>query len=492
MNIKNVFSGSIINLICQVIPAVAAILMVPVTIKWFGSELFSVFSLAVSVIVLFNYLNFGVAQSTNRELAKTYSDSEGDISNSIISSGLVAIIFIGVGISIFGVFFYESIASSLVDNNEANLDQVENMLFYVFLSSPLFLLVILFRSILEARLLFKYTSMNRAILNAFIFCSPLLCYIFGVGLDYSIFYIIAAHVLSLVFLLSLIFKYFENLEFIFDKDVFFKLFTSGGWLTVISLSSVGLLYADKFIIGSALGLSALAYYVASYDLISRSSIIYGSITSAFFPAFSFWYNSGEYKLLNTSLKYLFDIMYLLMGVSLGLVSLFSSEILFYWIDYDFSLGSSYILQVLCFGIFFSSLSIINMRLLAAIGYEKKIAIFYLIQSTIYVLTSYLLVESVGALGIAWLFSGRCLFECVILHYFVKSTGLNSEPIFMKNICFRVGGFGVLLLCFFFNYDLFYKIIFAITVIMMILIWFAKNLAVLKSTLKKDYGREGAI
>jgi len=417
MNIRKVFSSSIVNLAYQLVPAISAIVMVPLTINWFGAELFSAFSLVISLIILFNYLNFGVAQSANRELSKEYSgNNKGQISK-VVTSSFIGMLILGLSLSIIGMTLSEIIAKSLISKDSKIYIDIKAMIQAVLVASPLFLLVILCRSILESKLLFKYTSFNRALLNTFIFLSPALCYFFALDIKYSIYFIIAIHGVSFTFLLLIVLSEFEGISIAFSKEMFLKLFVSGGWLTLISLSSVGFLYADKFIIGSVLGLASLAFYVTAYDLISRASILYGSITAAFFPAFSYWIKVKDLDSLRESIKYLVTIMSILMGLSLSFVILFSYEIIYYWIDSEFANSSSILLRILSIGILFSSLSIIYMRLLCAADNEKTVSIFFLLQALIYVPVSFFVAKKYGNEGVAWLFTVRCLFELLVLMRF---------------------------------------------------------------------------
>lgn len=433
MNIKTVFTNSAVNLLYQVFPALCAIIMVPLTIKWFGSEIFAVFSLAISFIVLFNYLNFGIAQSTNRELAKEYSNSNIVESNKIIGSGLIALLSVGLLISVMGWAFSDNLAFKLSSDNLELLDVTSSMIGDVLLYSPLFLLVIFLRAILEAKLLFKYTAANRALLNSIIFLSPALCWWLDLPIEYSIYLIILVHCISVVFLTLVICKHFEGLTFQFSFVTFWRIVTAGGWMTLISFASVGLLYTDKFIIGSFLGLALLAYYVAAYDLISRSSIIYGSITSAFFPAFSYWYKNGDLELLRNSTAFLYDIMFGVMGIVLGLVIAFSPNILELWIGTEYRDHSSEILQILCLGILASAVGSVPLRLLTASGYERNIALFYIIQSLIYIAMSFFIVEKCGILGVSILFSTRCVIELIVLTLIANRKVLKCNFLSVKNL-----------------------------------------------------------
>ena len=416
MKTSDVMKSSFINMSLQIFPILSALLSVPLTIKWFGSELFAVFSLSISIVVLFNYLNFGVAQSVNRLLA--HESCEKSISD-IISSSFLIMLLIGVTVSVATYFFSYEIVSLFIDSSNDNYQNAYKMLSAVLYASPLFLLIILLRAILEAKLLFKITAVNRAFLNSVLFLSPAICYIAGLEMFYAMYIAITIHIVSFIFLLNRVFHYYTHITKSFDSYVSKQLITSGGWLTLISLSSIILIYADKFIISSNIGLLELAYYVAAYDLISRTSIVYGSISAAFFPAFSFWFKNGHIAQLKESINTLYILIALMMGVIVVGTLLLSKSILAIWINADYAKNSAQLLNILSIGVFFQALAVVPLRVLTATVFEKPVALIYLILSALYLLLSIYLSHIYSVIAIAILFSVKAVFEFVVLHCYMS-------------------------------------------------------------------------
>lgn len=426
----------------QIFPVLAALISVPMTISLFGSELFALFSLSVSVIVLFNYLNFGIAQSVNREIAKLEKNSSK--TSELIFSGFIAITLISLLIVLLGAISRDSLIYALVQPDTDVFGQAKKMLNAVIYSAPIFLYVILLRNILEARQKFKTTAINRAVLNSVIFMSPLACYVTDQPIYFAIYISIITHFISLFILTRKVHSEF-SLSFPRVKlDIIKSMFTSGGLLTVISITSVFLLYTDKFIIGAYLGLLPVAYYVAAYDLISRASLVYGSLSSAYFPAFSFWYEKNALNELKSSLSSLYSLISAVMlVVCLGCI-IFSNLILELWINKDYAENASHILSFLSIGIFLQALAVVPLRLLTATGFEKIVATFYVTLSFVYVMTNIYLASNYDILAIAVSFTLKAFIELVVLHSFICLKVIKSKV----NLHFQYKILFLLLLIFF--------------------------------------------
>ena len=58
----------------------------------------------------------------------------------------------------------------------------------------------------------------------------------------------------------------------------------GSWMTLSNIVGPIMLYLDRFLIGSIISISAVAYYATSYEIVHRMMIIPGAIVGVLFPA----------------------------------------------------------------------------------------------------------------------------------------------------------------------------------------------------------------
>ena len=60
----------------------------------------------------------------------------------------------------------------------------------------------------------------------------------------------------------------------------------GGWMTVTNIVSPFMAYLDRFLIGALISLTAVAYYVTPFEMITKLLVIPAALVGVLFPAFS--------------------------------------------------------------------------------------------------------------------------------------------------------------------------------------------------------------
>lgn len=431
MKRKEVVSAGLKNLVFQVFPVISALVMVPVSIRLYGAERFGLFSLGVTAVVMFNYMNFGVAVSVNRELARIDNDNEMEISR-VFYSGWLLMLLIAILLSTVGLGLGSNIIEHVIHNNAQLYMTAYLLIVGVLLASPLFLTIILFRAALESRLRFGVTASNRAFLNSVIFLSPGVASLLGKGIEFSFWIIVGVHLLSLAYLWLVLRKELPIKKITVSRHQLRKLFGSGLWMFVASGSSLLLFYSDRYIISVMIGIAAVAYYVAAYDLISRSSIIYGSISAPYAPAFARWYANDLLEEFSTALLSLYVVIGGVIFLICCVVILFTHEILYLWINADFAGKSAAILQFLCFGIFLSAINAVPRVLYLATNRERLLGLICIVNSVLFIGVLIFFIKMWGVRGAAGAFVVRSAAEFLLLHTFLgygnKHLAISSEVI----------------------------------------------------------------
>jgi len=422
--------NSIISLSTQIIPILIALIFIPISIKILGNEQFGIYTLIVTFIVLFNYLNFGIAPATTKELAKFLALEEDKRVISIFMNSFFIMIFIGV---LFGMIFFKChyMIATLMIKNRNLINLVSNILYLFTFLSPLIMLVLFLRSVLEAKQNFLVTSLNRAFLNSMIFISPIIIYI---NKDFNIItifkFLIVIYIVSTIVLGRIVyFEYLKNKQVFVDIKDTQLLFKIGVWMTLSSIAGIGLYYTDRFIISVIISVTAVAYYVASYDLITRLNIISGSITSALFPSFSHWYVINERNKIKTAVVFVTKIILFLVSIIGLIIITYSKELLNIWINKEYAINSYIILQILTIGVLFNTLSVIPFRTLSAIGFQKVAAMVYIIETPITILLVYILIKNFGIKGGAIGYDIRAFLEMVMFYYLLSKDFVKLNLVF---------------------------------------------------------------
>ena len=428
MKTNKIISNSIINLSMQIIPIFIAIIFIPISIEALGNELFGIYSLIVTFIVLFNYLNFGIAPATTKEISKNLAKNNHKMVLSLLVNSFLMMLLIGIMISIIFITYNNDIAIVML-KEEKLVTILSELIFLLGVMSPFLMIVIFLRSALEAKQIFLVTSLNRAFLNSLIFISPTIVYIDGFNIVSVFKLLIFVYMFSVMILTIIVYK-----EFLKDKEFTFRIKDSknllniGFWMMLSSLAGIGLYYADRFMIGSIISATAIAYYVAAYDLVTRLNIVSGSLTSALFPAFAHWFELEEKEKIRNAVIFVSKIILFLVAIVGFLLIVYAKSFLYLWINEEYSNNSYLILQLLTIGVLFNTLSVVPFRTLSAIGFPNIVAIVYIIEMPIFVITTYFLIIKYGLIGAVIGYNLRALSEMIILYFIMinKRTGLNFE------------------------------------------------------------------
>ena len=116
-----------------------------------------------------------------------------------------------------------------------------------------------------------------------------------------------------------------------------------------------MVYLDRFLIGSIISVSAVAYYATSHEIIIRLMVIPGAIVGVLFPALGAVIGTNPSKAITIffgGVKYTFISVFPIILI----IFIFAEEGLNFWLGDEFSLRGTTVLQLLAIGAFINSFS----------------------------------------------------------------------------------------------------------------------------------------
>jgi len=199
----------------------------------------------------------------------------------------------------------------------------------------------------------------------------------------------------------------------------------GGWLSISNIIAPMMGNLDRFFIGSILTMTAVAYYVTPYDMITRSFVIPIGILGVIFPAFSAYAAADTKKLIQLHQQAIKYILIVMTPLVIALI-VYARPLLMLWLGQEFAEQSSLVLQILAVGILFSSVSRVPFNALQAIGRPDLTAKLLLIELPLYWIALYLLTKNIGITGVAVVWSTRLIIEMIILMLLIERQKPFSE------------------------------------------------------------------
>jgi O-antigen/teichoic acid export membrane protein len=198
---------------------------------------------------------------------------------------------------------------------------------------------------------------------------------------------------------------------------------TGGWMSVSNIVSPVMVYMDRFLIGSVLGMAAVAYYVTPYEIITKLQVIPGALAGVLFPMFSASL-AGERAqaadLFRRSVRWVFLALF----PAVLLVTVFAGDGLRIWLSEEFSLNGTAVLQWLAAGVLINSVAFIPFAFVQGAGRADLTAKLHLAELPIYLVVLWLSMQRWGIVGAAAAWTFRVALDAVAL--FTVSAWLENE------------------------------------------------------------------
>jgi len=423
--------NTLFNLIGQAVPIIIGVITIPFIIKRLGPERFGILSLSWIILGYFTIFDLGLGRATTKYVAEALAKREEDCVPHIVWTAVTVQGIFGIA----GTFFMLSISSFLIHNIfkiPLNLvEEAKTVISLMALSIPVALVFRSFLGVLEARQRFDLVNIIKTSASSITFFMPFMGLIAGFNLPVIIMLIISSIFVLLIVLVRINFRIFPNLKkYSASFALFPKLLAYGSWIMVSNIISPILTFLDRFLIVSLLSISAVGYYAAPYEVVTRLSIIPASLSITLFPAFSALKGIME----DEKIKMLFfrSIKYIILALTpiVLILIFFSKEILQTWLGTDFATTSAKVLQVLAIGVLANALAYIPYSLLQGTGRPDITAKFHILELVFYAILAFLLINNLGITGAALAWTLRVSLDLLLLS--LASTRIYRLSIKMLN------------------------------------------------------------
>ena len=289
-------------------------------------------------------------------------------------------------------------------------------------SIPFVLSTSAMRGMLEAHQQFLSINAIRLPMGLATYLGPLLVLPFSRSLVAVVALLVVTRLATWLAFLQVCFRTFAGLRagVALDPTLIGPLFRFGGWMTVSNAVGPVIAYADRFLIGALITVSAVAYYATPYEVVTRLWIIPFALTGVLFPAFATTLAQDPRRtvlLFMRGVKYIFLAIF---PISLVLVA-FASDALRAWLGSTFAGRSTVVLQLLAAGILINCLSHVPFALVQGGGRADLTAKLNLAELIPYFVLVIWLIHVLGINGAAIAWVVRVVVEAAV--YFVMAQAM---------------------------------------------------------------------
>ena len=402
------------SLLAAVVPLVAALWSVPRLVHGLGADRFGFLALVWAILAYAALLDLGLGRGLTKWAAERAGDDRaGEIASpaagtlrTLHAAGLFAGLLVALGAPwlVPGVL---AVPAPLVPEAVASLRLVGTSL-------PLLLSTNALIGLLQARRRFRTVALIQAGAGTASFAGP------AIAAGWSSSLVVVTGVLVVLRAAAWL-GYRLACRDLLPREspgrrrfpVPRELFRFGFWVTVTNVISTVVVYVDRFVLAALLGLSAVAYYAAPYEMVTRLWVVADAFVAVAFPVLAATL-AGDPRQGRAVFVALTRMVVLTMLVPIGLLLLFADEILARWLGGEFAREGSGVLRWLAAGVFVNSAARLPLAALHAAGLPDVVARLHLIELPLYLALLWVLARLFGIDGAAAAWTLRATADCIAL------------------------------------------------------------------------------
>ena len=415
------------NLVGLGTPLIIAAVTVPALIKTIGMERFGLLSLAWGLIGYAGVFDLGIGRATTQFVAQlrgqnAYAEIPMVIRSAArltLQTGAIGFLLLSLA-AVFGV-------QDLIKHSAGLESELTISVLILALAVPIQAISATYRGVNEAFENFRDISLLRMVLGVLNFLGPYLVAQYTTNLAWLVATLLVSRLVAL-----LVFRYlavrcvYSNLEIQLNASssmdeiqIKRRLFAFGGWFAVSSVISPVLLQADRFVIAGVISATAVATYTIPYEVVVQSLIFAGAITSVAFPNLTKLMHGQPGQWQEVFRRWLFIVSVVMLIVT-TMLALLLPIILPLWIGSSLPNESVLIGQILCLGVFASSIGSMHLALLHAKRRSDITAKLHIFELPLFVAALYALISAYGLYGAAWAWVGRAVFDALFLKFLSRN------------------------------------------------------------------------
>lgn len=407
--------NSFLNLVGFSIPLLAGLVSVPIITRELGAARFGLLSLAFAILEYSTLFDLGLGAATTREVSASLAKRDEKVSV-LISGSILSQMLLGSA----GAVVLIGLAPLLADHVFVIPPDIRSEAIAVFrilaLMTPPTLLLLSLRGVLEAAQRFDLSNAVRVPSSVATFVIPAVAASRGYSLPAIVAMLLISRVAICVVMVFVVQKAIPSLRWRLKLDwpALKPLFLFGGWMSVSNVVSPLLIYLDRFMLGSLVGLTAVGYYTAPFDGVMRLLIVPASLMAAVFPSVSAMSATGDHRSIQRIFSKAVARTLLIVALPAIVIALAGPLLLKLWLGPTFAANGSTAIRILALGVFVNAVAHVPSGVITAMGRPDVVARFHILELFVHVPAAWFLITHFGVSGAAAAWTFRVIFDAILL------------------------------------------------------------------------------
>ena len=415
-------SGTLWNAAGRGLPLLLALALTPVLVQQMGIERWGLFTLALALVGVFGVFDLGVGAALTRALSTRIGAGQTAGAAELASAAISGLALLSVLIAGLAFAAMPMLVQRVLNTPPALQEEAVWAFRLLCLAAPLVVVNAALWGALAAHQRFREANLVSIPVAIFYYLGPVLVLLVWQSLVGVIAALLACRLANTLCYLWLARRDLPGLGAARPSWVLIRpLLRMGGWMSASGILTQALLYADRFLIGALLTLTAVAFYATPLDLVMRMWILPVAVSQALLPAMASAYMTHAAMTAGLLRRGALLVMAAVLPACMVLVAA-GPEVLRLWLGAEFAAGGGAVLRILSVGIFFSCAAFAPGALLDAMGRPDVNAKWQLAQAALFLPLSATALLWAGIEGAAAAWALRCaadaagrLFFCARLY-----------------------------------------------------------------------------
>lgn len=426
-SVRTVGVNTVYQIGAQLAPAVAAIAAIPVLLRHLGPEAYGIVTLFSTALIYFAMLDLGLGRATTRFVAQSLESGRAEDVSRYFWSSLVLLTGTGVVVSLCFLLAIPVLVSHFLKISPTYSHAAIKSFYLIAATIPLVTLTAALRGFLEAAGRFPFLSLVTACMGAGMYVVPMLAVIAGGGIiSVAASYVVLRIGMAIAFVTGCwSTSNVPHLRLRLDLKAVRKMVFFGGWLALSNVIGTAMVYGDRFLLGSLVGMVAVTSYSMPLDVIGRLQTLVTSFCTVLFPLLSRLDGTGSARFQSVYRGALAIVLSFVTPVAAAAI-LLSPVLMKFWLRERITPEAVFAAQVFLAGSIVQAMASISFTALHARGRSDLPAWVHMAEFPLYCGAFYWAATHYGVRGAALVWFGRVIldFACMVMLLKVQEKNLN--------------------------------------------------------------------
>ena len=434
----------LINLTTFALPAVAALVSMPILARGLGPTGFGLLTFSWAAAGVFSLFDFGLGRALTRLVSVRFAHGhDHEVADLMWSASWILLALTSL-VAIVGVVAAPYIVGHFMKVQPQDHNEAVGVIQLLAVAVPFLAHAVALRGVLEAAQKFHLSAQLRVPMGIITYAGPLVALPLGADARVAVGIIVLGRVLYWMahfFMLGRVVPGLARPRIPHWRCVQ-ELADVGSWIFVSNIVGPVLANVDRIGIAMAFPIAASGWYGTAAEVAGKQLLFSGALQPVFFPALAAAYKSDPDRAVELMWRAT-KITFIVVFISAFVLAGFSGPLLRVWMRSAYSPVAARVLPWLAIAVFINSVAQVPISALQGAVYAKGVGVMFLVELPLYVGMIVIFSHVWGIVGVAFAFLARVCIDAVGLWWILAARFPASRPVVRRMVAYSIPAVAVL-------------------------------------------------